>query len=99
MPPDFLAVDVLKDQHFPIDVDISETRDSTACWLVQYGYVTLYSPKRKIPLFGAERLEGPLLKQLSKVVSNKLITHNHYCFSLHLIGSRAKVLSDGPPTV
>ena len=62
-----LAVGVLKDQHFPIDVDISGARDSTACWLVQYGYVTLYSPYRKIPLFGAEKLEKGLLHNSTKV--------------------------------
>ena len=69
MHPDLFAVDVLMEQHFPISVDISGTNDKTACWLVQYGYVTLYSSKRKIPLFGAERLEKDLLKNSKKVYS------------------------------
>ena len=67
MHPYLLAVNVLMEQHFPLDVDISKTNDTTACWLVQYGYVTLYSPYRKIPLFGAERLERDVLKSFKMV--------------------------------
>ena len=56
-------------QHFPIA--LGRVVDNTACWLVQDGYVTLYSPKRKIPLFTAERLEGDILRQVMILVNRQ----------------------------
>lgn len=58
----FTVVDQLMEQNFPMSID--RVADPTACWLVQDGYITLYSPKRKSPIFTSERLEEDILQKV-----------------------------------
>ena len=55
------------EQNFPVSV--GAVADRTACWLVQDGFVTLYSPKRKTPIFTSERLEEDMLQQVHTIVT------------------------------
>ena len=59
---DFTVVDQLMEQNFPMS--IGRVADPTACWLVQDGYITLYSPKRKSPIFTSERLEEDIIQKV-----------------------------------
>ena len=62
------------EQNFPVSVGV--VADRTACWLVQDGFVTLYSPKRKTPIFTSERLEGDILLQVYTLC---IFTQNRTC--------------------
>ena len=68
------TVQQLMSQHFPIAIE--RVADKTACWLVQDGYVTLYSPKWKIPLFTAEKLEGDILRQVMILIDRQKLSGN-----------------------
>lgn len=56
------VVQQLKSQHLPIAV--YGVKANKACYLVQDGYITLYSYDRKIPFFTAEKLERNIVKNV-----------------------------------
>lgn len=59
-------------QHLPVFVGVDAKMQNASCWLVQDGFITLYSTDTKLPLFTAEKLEWTNLN--TKVIVKNNIT-------------------------
>ena len=66
----------LKSLHLPFAYKYRGASD--ACWLVQDGFVTLYSPSKATPIFTSERLERSTLIKVFYIHKNIGI-HVHVC--------------------
>ena len=55
-------------KHMPIDYDYSKAEDQQNVKTIALdGYIIVYSTKRKVPLFTAERLDGKSLNGIKNV--------------------------------
>ena len=66
-------------RHLPIKVNIKKVNDGTACWLVQEGYITLYSSQRKTPLFAAQLMLKSDFSKKVVIMYNKPTTGHCFC--------------------
>ena len=86
------AVNQLRDQHLPITYTGGFT---DGCWLVQNGYITLYSPSRHSPIFTAEKLEQANVRQVRIIQYSNVLVLPVLSFTLPFFPANISKLSPG----